>query len=121
MAYVNMSKLEKNKAYRMEGLVETNHATYGKGQQATIKSSGGTMFRTQLPGKYLANLKPEMIDFIKKDIVEGRNPYLIYREQMKDNSYRIDILEKCKCCYLIMVRTTCCVDTHFFSFLFARR
>ncbi|KAK3928923.1 Hypermethylated in cancer 2 protein [Frankliniella fusca] len=94
VAYVNLSKLDRNKAYKIEGLVETSHLTYGKGQQATIKSSEGAMYRTQLPGKYLANLKPDMIDFIKRDIGQGRNPYLVYREQMMDNSYRIDILEK---------------------------
>lgn len=96
MGGVRQPKLEANKAYRIDGIVETSHPKYGNGEQATVTYPAGGRFRTQLPGKYLANFKPEMILMIKDDVLNGRNPYLVCRGQMLDNSYRIDILEKCK-------------------------
>ena len=83
-------------AYQMDGLVATDHSQYGKGQQAYLTSGKGQKWRTQLPGKYLASLDSSDIEKFKADIAAKKNPYLIYREKMEDNSYRIDIIEKSK-------------------------
>jgi len=94
VAYVNIAKLELNKVYRILGIVATSHEYFGPGQQATVTLKNGPKYRTQLPGKYLAQMSQEDIDSIKTDILIGKNPYLIYREQLPDNSYRLDLVEK---------------------------
>lgn len=93
VGFTNIGKLEANKAYKMLGITETNHAEYGPGQQATIEAHDGKKWRTQLPGKYLAQLTKDDITFMKKDILNHKNVFLVFRERMIDNSYRIDITE----------------------------
>ncbi|KAJ1518829.1 hypothetical protein ONE63_011561 [Megalurothrips usitatus] len=77
--------------YKILGITAINHAQYGPGQQATIQAPSGKKWRTQLPGKYLAQLSKEDIAFIVKDIIDKKNVFLVFREKMIDNSYWIDI------------------------------
>ncbi|KAK3916902.1 Aldo-keto reductase family 1 member C4 [Frankliniella fusca] len=93
VGYVNITILEPNKAYKMLNIQETNHKDFGPGQQATIEAHDGRKWRTQLPGKYLAQLTKEDIQSMKQDILNEKNVFLVFREVMIDKSYRIDIIE----------------------------
>jgi len=75
VGFTNISKLDPNKAYKILNITETNHASYGPGQQATIEASDGRKWRTQLPGKYLAQLSKEDIDFMKRDVLNKKNVF----------------------------------------------
>jgi len=101
VGYINIAKLTPNKAYLMLGITPTNHSSYGPGQQAVVQGKDGRKWRTQLPGKYLAQLSKEHLEQFKEDIRMGSSPYLIFREKMIDNSYRIDIVENSKYFYYV--------------------
>ncbi|XP_052131114.1 uncharacterized protein LOC127751506 [Frankliniella occidentalis] len=91
--YTQIRQLEKNKAYRILGIIHTNNDKYGPGECATLLHTNGKRYRTYLPKKYLSLLSKEDIQQIKNDVIQGKNIVLVFREVMNDNSYRIDLCE----------------------------
>lgn len=91
-----MKDLEKNKAYKVLEINPTMHETYGAGQRMTLVNRSKQKCRSQIPGKYLSGLTDEGIEFLIKDIAKGKNPFIVFREIMNDNSYKIDLIDSGK-------------------------
>lgn len=96
MPFISLKLLAPNKLYKILGIVDSEHKDFGKGKRAHLEAKDGKQYRAQLPGKYLRDMSEDDINTFKADAAKGNNPYLIFREVMADNSFRIDVVQKCK-------------------------
>lgn len=96
--YISMSKLQPHKAYKMVDLLKTMHDRFGPGELATLVR-GNARWKVQLPTKYLKELTakgPEAVEILRDDVFKNQNPYIVFRGEMEDGSFKMDLYPKCK-------------------------
>lgn len=91
-----MNNLTPNRAYKIYQLKHTTHEKYGEGELAFVETNTGLKQRVQLPTKYLRDLTDEEIQCWYSDILNNLCPYLVFRQQLIDTSFEIDIFQRSK-------------------------
>jgi len=93
-------------AYKICNIQKITHPVRGLDYWAFICTKTSTIVKIHLPRKYLFKLSDEQISQLMVDIETGHNPYIIFREKLLDDSYRLDLVEKSKliCLFKFQIR-----------------
>ena len=108
--YSSAKLLPAHKAHRIVDIKPIKHKEHDDGQMCFIKNHCGKGFKVMIPPKYLNSLAvPEDIDIFLSDIKKNEHPYFIFREEMANKSFRIDILPYSKYHHLLLKEIYCLI------------
>lgn len=93
--FINMRNMKRNKAYRIYKIEPSNHTEWGPGELAYVNTNTQVKWRVQFPKKYLKTVQAGTIDRMKAQIAINKFPYLVFRDVLEDNSYKLDVIEDC--------------------------